>query len=343
MAVARSPARSDRSAPVDARIACPQCGGLIHPIAGRCKHCKHDLSASRAARPAAPVALPPLASNRTQPYVSPASGATVVPGAAPPRAPVPSTVDIAQPHAVVALPVGRDDSRPILPPRPTGRVTTSGTRTTWRSWPMVVIGVAVLAIAAAVVMLVWPHDDAAAAGAAGTRGAPPPAPDRMETNPMPSPPPRAPNGSKDPWSGPGPAQPAAPVQPAPSADIDAIPDPDPDSLRDPFLAPGPGSPSSMGALQSSAAMISAMVVHACDRMAACPQVDTTVATVCTAARQTLGSSSAGAPSCPAAARCLARIDRMSCDDLVGPDSDLSTSFLMSMATSVQDCMSAMQC
>ncbi|HEY1553535.1 MAG TPA: hypothetical protein VGF94_01815 [Kofleriaceae bacterium] len=32
----------------DARVPCPLCGGLIHPIAGRCKHCKQDLTELRA-------------------------------------------------------------------------------------------------------------------------------------------------------------------------------------------------------------------------------------------------------------------------------------------------------
>ena len=37
-----------RPGPSDARVPCPLCGGLIHPIAGKCKHCKADLTAHRA-------------------------------------------------------------------------------------------------------------------------------------------------------------------------------------------------------------------------------------------------------------------------------------------------------
>src|SRR5512138_1192485 len=44
----------------DARIPCPLCGGLIHPIAGKCKHCKQDLAPTRLARPSAPSALPSI-------------------------------------------------------------------------------------------------------------------------------------------------------------------------------------------------------------------------------------------------------------------------------------------
>src|SRR5215510_7929017 len=49
-----------RPGPADARVPCPLCGGLIHPIAGRCKHCKGDLSALRSTRPAAAATLPAL-------------------------------------------------------------------------------------------------------------------------------------------------------------------------------------------------------------------------------------------------------------------------------------------
>jgi peptidyl-prolyl cis-trans isomerase A (cyclophilin A) len=43
-----------------ARIPCPACGGLVHPISGRCKHCKADLHALRGSRPAAAAQLPAL-------------------------------------------------------------------------------------------------------------------------------------------------------------------------------------------------------------------------------------------------------------------------------------------
>jgi len=44
----------------DGRVPCPLCGGLIHPVAGRCKHCKEDLSQFRAGRPQAAAVLPAL-------------------------------------------------------------------------------------------------------------------------------------------------------------------------------------------------------------------------------------------------------------------------------------------
>src|SRR5215468_11730384 len=119
----------------DARIPCPLCGGLIHPIAGKCKHCKADLSAYRAARPAAAAPLPALHPSATA-------------GNGPPA---PIVHAVAMPPAMQA----------VLPPRPTTRVATAqAAGSAWRSWPIVVIVVAMMAIVAAVVLMVWPtsHD-----------------------------------------------------------------------------------------------------------------------------------------------------------------------------------------
>ncbi|HRC59196.1 MAG TPA: hypothetical protein PKU97_24905, partial [Kofleriaceae bacterium] len=45
--MARSSGSSANPAP-ELRMPCPFCGGLVHPIAGRCKHCKQDLAEHRA-------------------------------------------------------------------------------------------------------------------------------------------------------------------------------------------------------------------------------------------------------------------------------------------------------
>src|SRR5215207_126382 len=95
MAAARPPGIAD------ARVPCPLCGGLIHPVAGRCKHCKEDLTQFRAGRPQAAAALPAL---NGKPVVSTngTNGHVVA-------APIP-----------VAMPVTHNDgSQPILPPRTT--------------------------------------------------------------------------------------------------------------------------------------------------------------------------------------------------------------------------------
>jgi anti-sigma factor RsiW len=49
---------------LEARIPCPACGGPIHPVAGRCKHCKTDLAAWHTGKPQVTSALPSLG-NRT--------------------------------------------------------------------------------------------------------------------------------------------------------------------------------------------------------------------------------------------------------------------------------------
>jgi cyclophilin family peptidyl-prolyl cis-trans isomerase len=44
----------------DVRATCPTCGGAVHPIASRCKHCRADLTALRGGHPAATAMLPAL-------------------------------------------------------------------------------------------------------------------------------------------------------------------------------------------------------------------------------------------------------------------------------------------
>jgi predicted amidophosphoribosyltransferase len=47
------------------RVACPACGAAIHPIAGRCRHCRADLTrALDGPRPPAPAAAPRVSSLR---------------------------------------------------------------------------------------------------------------------------------------------------------------------------------------------------------------------------------------------------------------------------------------
>src|SRR5205814_5764562 len=103
----------------DARVPCPLCGGLIHPVAGRCKHCKEDLSTFRAGRPQAAATLPAL------------NGHTIT---APATLHAPPPVVAAQTNGymptsgngtngqstITAAPIAiqaRDGSQPILPPR----------------------------------------------------------------------------------------------------------------------------------------------------------------------------------------------------------------------------------
>jgi hypothetical protein len=226
-----------------------------------------------------------------------------------------------------------DEAQPILPPRPTGRMEASGTQrpTTWKSWPVVVIGIAVAAIILAVILMVWPSSSTTKADAKTL--APPPAPERMDTNPSPSTG-NGPSGSvdpstPDPWkSNPGAAPDPAPSQPSqPSVpDIDQI---DPPNLSDPFRGGGGGSG---GGLQAALDLTNAIRKHGCDRLAACSQADDTVKAICDLGNLTLPNPKP--PTCQAAQRCLAKIDTMSCDDI---DVD---SVSLGMFQSVQDCLEA---
>jgi hypothetical protein len=283
-----------RPTPGDVRIPCPLCGGLIHPIAGRCKHCKQDLSTIRGARPAAASALPPL--------VAPSPGAPApapVPAPPPPAtsnghyAPnghnpyAPPAMPAAAPQPPVVAPVanGVHEAQPILPPRPTGRmVTAPPVAGWWKSWPMIVIVLAGIAIVIAVVLMVWPPGG----GDKGTQTVePPPAPERMDTNPLP---PKS--GSITPSPSPSPPKPADPTAPAPPK-VDIPDDPDPQLAL--------GTPTQVAILD-----------RVCDRLMVCG--NDAAETFCDAAKEltrALGKRP-GAPACDAGKRCMARIDRVDC-------------------------------
>ncbi|HTR55917.1 MAG TPA: hypothetical protein VMJ10_34815 [Kofleriaceae bacterium] len=108
-------ARVSRAA--DARVPCPLCGGLVHPIAGRCKHCKQDLAELRAARLEPAARLPAL------------NGKPGANGHAP----------------AIALPAARKAA--AAEPR----------ASKWRHWPIAVIAIAGLLLVGAVALLVWPQ------------------------------------------------------------------------------------------------------------------------------------------------------------------------------------------
>ena len=303
--------------PADARIPCPLCGGLIHPIAGRCKHCKEDVSATRSSRPAS-APLPALQASARPGTNGHANGNGVA-------KPVhPANAYMAVPIAVRTEP----ESQPILPPRPTGRMEATGTArpSSWKSWPVIVIGIAVLAIIVAVILMVWPPGTTTKADAKTL--APPPAPERMDTNPSPSTGGNGPQGSlDDPWkSNPGAAPDPAPAQPAPPSvpDIDDI---QPPNLSDPFRSGGGLNDNMLG-------MTTAILKHACDRLASCPNADDTMKQLCTVGKMSLPN--APAPTCSAAQKCLSEVDALPCGDL-----DAATT--MNMMQGVQSCVDALRC
>lgn len=319
MAAAARPGPSDAR---DARVPCPLCGGLIHPIAGKCKHCKADLTEYRAARPAASAPLPAL---------NHASGAA---------GNVPSG-PAAVAHAV-AMPLA---AQTVLPPQPTGRTQTAqSARSAWRSWPVMVIVVATLAIVAAVAIMVWP----ARAGRDAKRALqPPPAPERMDTQTPPVAPkldpPQAPHAAPvDPWSTPhappSPAPPKTDPPPDPSAQADpSSADDDHDSdLFDPFTpAPGARTLGRGGALSSfGGALGLAMTARLCRKLVQCGTSDDTLKPLCDAIS---GLPSDPPPGCPAAERCLRHIDALGCTSQ--PDALQMGMLLMRF----RDCAEAARC
>jgi hypothetical protein len=290
---------------------------MVHPVAGKCKHCKADLTAYRSARPAASAPLPPL--HQAHAGNGHGNGAAVA-HAAPQHAPI-----------TVA-----HEPQAVLPPRPTSRShTAEPTATTWRSWPVLVIVLAMGAIIAAVVLMVWP----ASASEPGKRTLqPPPAPERMLTDPdvkLPRTPSRPPAGTPDPWRSdvtPAPSPPSPPSPQSPSADPDVDDDQDVDALQDPFAQRDPaGRP--LG-LNQRGAIAALMVVHLCRKMISCRIDDPQAADMC----NRITAPQAPPPSCPAALRCLKHIDDMGCDH---QSSDFSS--FMKLMTQVEDCTRAASC
>ena len=286
----------------DARVPCPLCGGLIHPVAGRCKHCKEDLSQFRAGRPQAAATLPAL---NGSPIMAPATLHT-------PPAPTgymptngtngqATTTTAAAPIAIQA----REGSQPILPPRQTGswRADQKPASSLWRSWPILVIGVAVLAIVTAVVIMVLPQDKKSSGKKIGT---PPPAPERMDVDPTnPKSSQLNPPKPDDPWAddqntpSPAPhAQPQAPMTPDP-----LTPDPNTDP-NDLFGSLGGGT-------GGSAVMMAAMD-KMCTKLKTCGDADPSISAVCDQFSTFKNALPQVPTSCGAAQKCLQAIDKFSC-------------------------------
>lgn len=285
----------------DGSIPCPFCGGLVHPVAGRCKHCKEDLAARRIGRASAATPLPSLHVGGSSPVVGP----------------MPSV--IANAYAPV-----REASTPVLPPRQTGRsyAAQSASTRSWKSWPMLVIVLASIAIVVAVVMMVWPPSQADA----GRHVAQPPAPERMETDPLPPAGAGNTNGA-DPWGG------HSQADPKPRQTPDQIPNtPPPPNAAQPDPT-GPDPFAGIGQLGgvAGADMMMAAAAHACIKMKSCPNADDLMTQICetvTMFPQT------APPNCDAGKRCLDAIDKMDCD------ADMSNTSPLTLANQFQDCIKA---
>lgn len=298
------------SGPSDARTLCPQCGGFVHPIAGTCKHCKADLATARGARPAASAVLPSLANGGGMKRQD--------------ETPLPKKLA----NAAAAAESGHDL---ILPPRSTGRMPAQKPpgKSLLKNWPVLVIILAGIAIAAAVVLMVWPPGKDAKAD---TRLPPPPAPERMDTNPLP------PQGSLTPPT--TPSQPSAPngVDPWAKPDPQAQIDPD-DPSKDPFANPNAGGGTNnanplgnLGFSSKGSAVMLGVFQHACSRLAACGNAQAGL--MCSSMSQLFGNTPA--PTCATAQRCFEQIDQLDCDKQLSSQSDVLTTM-----NTVKDCVEAM--
>lgn len=332
-----------RVSPGDARVPCPVCGGLIHPIAGKCKHCKGDLAGVRGGRPAAAQALPSIIATNSA-ALNPSGHTNGHNGYAPPGlnghtnghnghnghsnghsayAPIP----IAAQHVAMPMQLARnyeDHGPSILPPRPTGRQQAAAPRAAWwKSWPLIVIVLAVLAIVTAVVLMVWPPGKSSAGGGeTNTKGKMLPAPERMETNPM-VPKDQPPAKSGDPWN-----------DNQPGAKIDIPDDPDDDLAGGNPTPPTPTPPRGRSAITGGGAVMLEVSTHFCDRAAACSN-DDMLRALCDQTRSSLKMFDVQPPtSCQSRTRCLQHVDTLDCSV------DFSMSALTQLTTKVQDCVEA---
>jgi hypothetical protein len=275
---------------------------LIHPVAGRCKHCKEDLSTYRAGRPQAAAALPALNGKSTS------NG---------------SNGHVAAPAVVaVAEPVVQEASQPILPPRPTGRPMKAqgAPRSSWLSWPVIVIALAAIAIVTAAVIMIMPPSTSTSA----KKLSPSPAPERMDTSPLPDK-----HSQIDPWDqqGGGASPQMPPQQPMP-----APPDPDDDLWKDLNKGGGLGA----NPIAPSGGFEILALEHACKKLTSCPGVDPTIAGAACSTVATLPKPPMK-QNCPAQQRCLDKIDQMDCNQAnVGVNAAM-------MLQMVQDCVTAMNC
>lgn len=193
----RDRAAQREDAPVP-RVPCPLCGGAIHPVAGRCKHCKQDLLAHRGGASGASSALPRLAAG-----TGPMGQGSLSPS---------------------AVTIG-------LPAYPVEAAQRQARRGWLSNWPLIVITLAVVAMIVALVLLVLPQHDGGARGGKRLPGS-----DNMETDVLPrsgksgaidpwAPSPRANSGRNpgaDPGANSGPSSQASPPPaPVPPDDVDS--------------------------------------------------------------------------------------------------------------------------
>jgi hypothetical protein len=168
---------------------CPVCGGPLHPVAGRCKHCRTDVAALRDRAVARAGTLTPPAVGWPAPPAPRLAAAVAVAGAG-------AGGEMAWPSPAAA-PLTSDTSGALA-----------------RHWPFVVAVAAGIAIAISSAILVGRMDSSRA-----DVPAPTPASLSPDTLPDPMPPPMPPapdRGRALPGGGPGPLDPAPDAAPVPA-------------------------------------------------------------------------------------------------------------------------------
>lgn len=309
----------------EARIPCPVCAHPIHPIAGRCKHCKSDLVKLREAR------------GVRAPRINPASLGAVSVATPSPFAPAP-VLAASTPTVVAAPSLASVDATPMPMPVPAALLLGDGeliaaTPPRRSRWPLIVAIVAGIAIVVCLALLLGGDKSARAGSQKRPVGGDMLAPDRMDTLPAPPvPTPMRPDRS-------GPLGTAPTPDPTPDPDLQNPFDPPPDpSVPTPSLPPG--------AVPTAESFVDAVIHHACDRLRACG-ADQTIDMMCSAA-DSLGvgdlfKQQARSGRCTydeaAAATCLAAIDGFQCGGTSGLDLDQLGDIFQSIAS----CPRALSC
>lgn len=329
MALAARSVREGKTS--DGRIPCPVCRQQIHPVAGRCKHCKTDLVKLReqqgvrvprlapAVLGVAPVAAQPFAPQAPAPAPARLSGEMAA--VAPP--PAGNTLLDPAPYLSPGAAYGPDptivDLAPAMPQMKRAR------------WPIFVAIGAAVAIVVCIILLVMDDKPKAKSSKAvngiglGT--------DSMDTDVAP-PPPTDLGKPGNPWGDPTDTNPADPVDP-----------PDPYQPPPP-VAPQPPPSTFNGTIPTAEDFYPSAITAVCKKLTSCGNSNSTTAqmfnSICQGGGDLFGSLYADQiknGQCTydenAAGRCLASIDAIDCNSF---DVDKLDSML-----GVADCSTALSC
>jgi hypothetical protein len=252
--------RSSRANPTDARINCPVCGQHIHPVAGKCKHCKTDLVKLREQQGVRAPRIDAAVLQSAAAFVpqQPTFGAAPPAMAAPPPIATPAAPDQAttlQDLPAVQLPAAATLIQPMSHNgHEVAAYPVESSRSAWaRRWPILVLAIAGVAILVCAYLLLFANDGSAEAKKAS--GKAPIGPDRMDTMPKPQ--------------GPTPT----PSQPSPTPAVPHDTDPPPDDPAPPDFDPGaPPDPTPFGSggpVPPPEQFYGTLIDQACAKMKAC--------------------------------------------------------------------------